>query len=55
MIINIDQTPLPFIRISNYTLVEKVTSRVSVPGTCDYHQIISTFGITMVGVFLPVQ
>ena len=33
MVINIDQTSLPFILISKYTLEENSTSGVSVPGT----------------------
>ena len=55
MIINIDQTPLPFVLISKYTLAEKGASRVSVPGTSDYRQITGTFGVTMAGDFLPIQ
>ena len=46
---------LPFALISNYTLAEKGTSRVSVPGTSDYRQISGTFGVTMAGDFLPIQ
>ena len=33
MVINMDQTSLPFILISKYTLEENSTSGVSVPGT----------------------
>ena len=55
MVINIDQTSLPFILISKYTLEEKGTSRVSVPGTTYYRQIKGTFGIAMAGSFLPTQ
>ena len=55
MIINIVQRPLPFAPISNYTLVEKSTSRVSVPGTSDNCQITGTFGVTMANGFLPIQ
>ena len=55
MIINLDQTPLPFILISKYALAEKGASRVSVQGTSDYRQINGTFGVTMEGGFLPVQ
>lgn len=47
--INIDQTLLPFVLMRNYTLAEKGTSRVSVPG------ISGTFGVTMEGGFLPLQ
>ena len=51
MIINIDQTPLPFVLISKYTLEKKDSSRVSVPGTSDYRQITGTFAISMAGSF----
>ena len=54
-IININQTPLPFVLISNYTLAENYTCRVSVPGTSDYRQINGTFGVTIAGEFLPIQ
>ena len=55
MIINIDQTPLAFVLISNYTLAGKGTSRASTPGTSDDCQIISTLGVTMGNSFLPFQ
>lgn len=55
LIINIDQTPLPFVLISKYTLEKKGTSRVPVLGTSDYRQITGTFGITLSGHFLPIQ
>ena len=55
LIINIDQTPLPFVLISKYTMEEKGASRVSVPGTADYRQITGTFGITLSSDFLPIQ
>ena len=49
MVINLDQTSLPFIVISKYTLKEKGTSRVSVPDTADYCLITGTFDITLAG------
>ena len=55
MIINIDQTPLPFFLISKYTMAEKGVSRVAVPGTADYRQITGTFGVTLADEFLPPQ
>ena len=55
LIINIDQTPLPFVLISKYTLEKKGKSRVPVLGTSDYRQITGTFAITMAGEFLPIQ
>ena len=48
MIINFNQTLLPFLLISNYTLAEKGTSRVSVLGTSDYRQITGTFSVAIV-------
>ena len=54
MVINIDQTSLPFIHIGKYTMEEKSTSRVSFPGTADYYQITVTFCITMAGNFLAI-
>jgi len=55
MIINIDQTPLPFVLISKYTLEKRGAKRISVSGTADYRQITGTLGITMAGDFLPPQ
>ena len=55
IVINIDQTSLLLFLISKYTLEEKGSSIVSVPGTADYRQTTGTFGITMVGSFLPIQ
>ena len=55
MIINIDQTPLPFVLISKYTLEKRGAKRISVSGTADYRQITGMFGITMAGDFLPPQ
>ena len=55
MIINVDQTLLPFVLISNYTLSEKGTSQDSVPSTSDYRQITGTFSVTMAGGFFKIQ
>ena len=55
MIINIDQTPLPFALISKYTLEKKGSSRVSVPATSDYRQITGTFAISMTGSFEMIE
>ena len=55
LIINIDQTPLPFVLISKYTLEKKGTSRVPVLGTSDYRQITGTFGITLSFLTNPVD
>ena len=55
IIINIDQTPLPFVQISKYTMEKKGSPRVSIPGTSDYHQMAETFTITMSGSSLHIK
>ena len=55
LIINIDQTPLPFVLISKYTMNKKGESSVPIQGTGDYRQITGTFSITLSGNFLPIQ
>ena len=55
LIINIDQTPLPFVLISKYTMNKKGESNVPILGTSDYRQITGTFVITLSGKFLPMQ
>ena len=54
-IINIDQTPLPYVLVSSYTMEEKVKQCVPISGTTDYRQITGTFGVTLSGEFLPIQ
>ena len=39
LVINIDQTPLPFVFVSSYTMDKKDNQCVSVAGTTEYHQI----------------
>ena len=55
LVINIDQTPLPFVLVSSYTMEEKGNQRAPVAGTTDYHQITVTFGVSLSGDFLPIQ
>ena len=55
LIINIDQTPLPFVLISKYTMNQKGEKAVPILGTADYRQITGTFSVTMSGHFLPMQ
>ena len=55
LIINIDQTPLPFILISKYTMNKKGAKNVPIQGTDDYRQITGTFAVAMSGEFLPMQ
>lgn len=55
LIINIDQTPLPYVLVSSYTMEKKGKDCVPVAGTTDYRQITGTFSVTLSGEFLPIQ
>ena len=55
LIINIDQTPLPYVLISKYTMNKKGEKKVPILGTDDYRQITGTFSVAMDGSFLPIQ
>ena len=55
LVINIDQTPLPFVNVSFYTKDKKGNQCVPIAGTTNYCQITSTFGVSLSGDFLPIQ
>ena len=57
LVINIDQSPLPFVLVSSDTMEKKgnQNQRVLVFGRTDYCQITGTFGVTLSGDFLPIQ
>ena len=56
MIINTNQTPLPFVLISKYTLEKKVVPTFLYQlYTSDYRQTTGIFAISMAGSFLPIQ
>ena len=55
LIINMDQTPLPFFLVSSYTLLLKRDKTVLIRNCSDYRQITGTFAISMTGGFLPIQ
>ena len=55
LVININQTPLPFVLTSDYTLAVTGSKAVPITNSKDYRQITGTFGISMSGVFLPMQ
>lgn len=55
LIINLDQTPLPFILISKYSMNQKGAKNVPIQGTDDYRQITGTFSVALSGKFLPMQ
>ena len=46
LIINIDQTPIPYILISKYSMNQKNAKNVPIQGTGDYRQITGTLGVT---------
>lgn len=55
LIINIDQTPLPFVLISKHTMNKTNEKFVPISDSADYRQITGTFSITVSGRFLPMQ
>lgn len=55
LVINIDQTPLPFILLSKYTMDKKNEKLVPIANSADYRQVTGTFSISLSGVFLPMQ
>ena len=55
LIININQTTLPFFLISKYTMDKKNEKFVPITNSSDYHQITGTFSITFSCKFLPIQ
>ena len=55
LIINIDQTPLPFVLISKYTMDKTNEKFVPISDSAVYYQITGTFSVTVSGKFLPIQ
>ena len=55
LILNFDQTPLPYVCVSNHTLHEKGASSVPLVGKGKKKQITGTFTVTKSGIFLPMQ
>ena len=55
MVINIDQTPLKYVSVGNFTLAQKGSSSVTAEGVNDKRCITGTFGISFKGNFLPIQ
>ena len=55
LIININQTPIPYNLISKYSMNQKNAKNVPIQGIGDYRQITGTFGVSMSGNFLPIQ
>ena len=55
LIFNLDQTPLPYCAINQYTMARKGSKQVAIAGSADHHQITGTSTITLSGKFLPPQ
>ena len=55
LLINFDQTPLPYIVTGNNTLNEKAAKSVPLKGKGKKKQITGTFAVSMTGDFLPMQ
>ena len=55
LIVNIDQTPLKYVRVGNETLAPRGETSVTIEGSVDKHSITGTFAISLHGEFLPMQ
>ena len=55
LLINIDQTLLPFILLSKYTMDKKNEKLVPIENSPDYCQVTGTLSITLSDIFLPMQ
>ena len=55
LVLNLDQTPLPYVTPGKYTFSLKGTKHVPIKGVDDKRQITATFAVSSVGNFLPVQ
>ena len=57
LILNLDQTPLPYVSPGKYTFNPKGAKTVTVPikGIDDNRQIFTTFTVSMTGELLPIQ
>ena len=55
LIINLDQTPLPYVSPGKHTFDVKGVKTVPIKGIDDKRQITATFAISMSGEFLPIQ
>ena len=55
LMINVDQTPLPFILLSKYTMDKKNEKLLPLANSDDYLEVTGTFSITLSGIFLPMK
>ena len=54
-ILNLNQTPLPYVSRGKYTFNSKYSKRVHIKGIDDNRQITATFTVSVTGKFLPIQ
>ena len=55
LVVNLDQTPLPYVSPGKYTSNPSGTKTVPIKGIDDRGQITATCAVTMTGKFFPVQ
>ena len=55
LVLNLDQTPLKYVPVSQETMARRGSTSVTVEGSNDKRMITGTFAITLSGNFLPVQ
>ena len=55
LVLNIDQTPLPYVSPGQYTFSLKRSKNVPIKGVDDKRQITTTFAVSSTGKFLPIQ
>ena len=54
-VLNLDQTPLPYVSPGKYTFLSKGSKNVPIKDLDDKRQITATFVVTTTGPFLPIQ
>ena len=55
LILNLDQTPLKFVPVSQETMAPRSSTAVKIEGINNKRMITGTFAITFSGKFLPIQ
>ena len=55
LIINWDQTCLSYVAVSQWTMEEEGAKQIEIDGKDDKHQIMTVFGCSLIGDFLPLQ
>lgn len=55
LVLNLDQTPLKYVPVSNETMAKRGSTSVTIEGSSYKRMITGTFAITLCGKFLPMQ